>query len=343
MNMGLDHQHDDLPDTLDAVATQLQARTGAVCVWWQLTGFISVEGPDAISFLDGLTTQDLAGLPVGVARHALFLTTKARIIAPTIAYRASETCVLLELDPDLQESLLAHLKRYRLRAKLELQAAPLAVVSLVGPASEAWAGKPGWFDTAAAFGLPARSFVGDIDEASQIVAVEAPNAEIGLAEPESLDALRIELGVPALNDLLVDSMPAEVGAMELAVSLTKGCYLGQEPVARLHYRGKANRGLRQVRLSAEVPDDYFADREPGSDGYLALARASTDGQAGSGGGGGGRSVGTLTSWAHTPAGELVGLAILRREIEDGELLQLEGAAVTVLAGLQAAAPLGGSS
>lgn len=302
--------------TLSPRETRQQVHESGVCTWWQLTQLLRAQGPDTFAFLDSVSTQHLDAVELGTARFALFLTNKARIIAPTLAYRVDDECVLLELDPALVDELVPHLKRYRLRARCALEVVDLGMVSVVGPRSEEYTGD-GWFRSPA-FGAPARTFVGTRAEAAALVNDGLPAAGIHHADPEALDALRIERGVAGLGDMLVGSMPAEVGAVEPAVSLTKGCYLGQEPVARLHYRGKPNRTLRTVVLSHELPADYGADSDHSGEDYLSIVRRHD-----------GRAVGRLTSWARNADDELVGLAVLRREVDEGEQLLLAGADVNV--------------
>ncbi|MBC7644481.1 MAG: tRNA-modifying protein YgfZ, partial [Thermoleophilia bacterium] len=128
----------------------------------------------------------------------------------------------------------------------------------------------------------------------------------------------ITAGVPALSDLLLDHMPAEVGGVDLAVSLTKGCYLGQEPVARLHWRGKANRVLHQVELDSEIADDL--DIEELSLIVVAAGQAASP-EA--------KVVGVVTSWARQPDGTHVGLAVARRELDTLSLLKIAGTDVSV--------------
>lgn len=322
-------------ELLDAAATELQAHHGCACAWWQLTSFIDVHGPDAASFLDGIATQDMAGIAPNCARHALFLTSKARIIAPAMAYRASEERFLLELDPRRSEVLVTHLQRYRLRSRVDIGPLDLGAISLVGPGSAAAAaeldieghagGIPAWF-ASPAWGVDSRTMLGSRKQVHALTGELEQRGEPGMADPEALDAIRIDAGVPALNDLLVGSMPAEVGGMEHAVALDKGCYLGQEPVARLHYRGRANRTLRQVELEQDLPEEYFESLmvgdEPGGD-YLSIELPdAADDQ---------RPVGTLTSWAHRADGSITGLAVLRREVEPGQRLRMRGTPVMLAA------------
>ena len=124
--------------------------------------------------------------------------------------------------------------------------------------------------------------------------------EAGAAEvsPEAVELLRIEAGVPRFGaEMGTETMPAEAGIVERAVSFTKGCYIGQETVARLHYKGKPNRHLRGLRLSAPA--------EPGDGARL-----------------GEKEVGQLGGTAVSPALGPIGLAILRREAEPGAELSV---------------------
>jgi tRNA-modifying protein YgfZ len=114
---------------------------------------------------------------------------------------------------------------------------------------------------------------------------------------DDLEALRIQAGTPVYGREIDDRvLPAEAGLVERAVSLTKGCYPGQEPIARLHYRGHANRGLRVLGLdSGELPE------------YDAEVRV------------GGKPVGRITSAARFDGG-VVALAYVRTEVPpDAEL------------------------
>ena len=111
--------------------------------------------------------------------------------------------------------------------------------------------------------------------------------------PAAAEILRIESGTPRFGaEMGTETMPAEAGIVEDAVSFTKGCYIGQETVARLHYKGKPNRHLRGLRLSAPA--------EPGT--ALRLGE---------------KEVGRLGGVAVSPALGPIGLAILRREAEPG--------------------------
>ncbi len=113
----------------------------------------------------------------------------------------------------------------------------------------------------------------------------------------ALETLRIEAGTPAWGKEIDDRvLPAEAGLVERAVSLTKGCYPGQEPIARLHYRGHANRGLRVLRIEGPELPEHDAELRYGE-----------------------KTVGRVTSAARADGG-VVALAYVRAEVpEDAEL------------------------
>jgi tRNA-modifying protein YgfZ len=120
--------------------------------------------------------------------------------------------------------------------------------------------------------------------------------------------VRVERGRPRYGvDIDESTIPQEAALNERAVSFTKGCYVGQETVARLFYRGKPNRHLRGLRLSEDVP----------AGATLLLGE---------------RPVGNLGSAVHSPPLGSIGLALIRREAEPGATLSVgeHGASATVI-------------
>src|SRR4051794_13162125 len=189
---------------------------------------ITAEGPDASELLQSLLSNDVDAAPPGGAVYALLLTPKARVISDLELYNAGDFYVLA-CPPGRAELVQQTILRSRFRKKVEL--APSRHVVVWGDAGDAIA----TLDTPAG---PLR------------LLAERP-AE--LDPPDGWEVARIEAGIPVFGrEFDEDSMPAEAGLVERAISFTKGCYPGQEPVARLHYRGHANRGLRGVELSAPL-------------------------------------------------------------------------------------------
>jgi folate-binding protein YgfZ len=199
-------------------------------------------------------------------------------------WRRAEEDFLLLTEPGLGEVVRATLLRARLRSRCEIEAEEHRVTVVLGTAD---GGIP-----CADYGVPA----------VELVDADAPEGAEPIGEAE-LERLRILARSPRWGAELDDRvLPAEAGLEARAISFTKGCYPGQEPVARLHYRGRPNRGLRVLAITDGEPPAYDAE-------------LSFDG----------RVVGRLTSVAPDPEHGLVALAYVRREVPaDGVLALADG-------------------
>jgi tRNA-modifying protein YgfZ len=238
--------------------------------------FVRVAGPDACDYLHRMVSNDVEALQVGDACPALLLTAKARLIAPLVVWRRGGDDFLLLTEPALGEPVRAHLTRMRLRAQCEIE--------------------PEEHRSALVFGGDgiATDFPGAVE-------VLDSGLEPTLGADE-LERRRVEAGVPRWGHELDDRiLPAEAGLDVTHVDFGKGCYPGQEPIARLHYRGKANRALRVLEL-ADVPP---YDAELVHDGKV---------------------VGRVTSAVRRPDGSVVALGYVRVEVPDDARLELAHAA-----------------
>jgi tRNA-modifying protein YgfZ len=199
--------------------------------------FVRAAGPAAADYLQRMLSNEVAGLAVGEACDALLLTPKARVIAPLRVLRRAEDDFLLLTEPELGEVVRSHLVGMRFATSVELELEE-HTSSVVFGGSE---------------GIP-------IDDYGE-PAVEALDAGLEpTVEAEELERLRVAAGTPAWGKELDDRvLPAEAGLVDRAVSLTKGCYPGQEPIARLHYRGHANRRLRRLRVESDTPPERDAE------------------------------------------------------------------------------------
>jgi folate-binding protein YgfZ len=187
--------------------------------------FVRVTGPDAEDLLERLLSADVAAVQPGSACDALLLTPRARIVAPLRVHRRSAEDFLLSTEPELGETLRIQLLRARLRSRCEIEA----------ETHEAWL------------------VVGGEESLD-----ERPDGE-EISDGEA-ELARIEAGIPRWGRELDDRvLPAEAGLTETHVSFTKGCYPGQEPVARLHYRGHPNRTLRVFDIEGTEPLEYDAE------------------------------------------------------------------------------------
>lgn len=249
---------------------QIDAARTASAVAVLPRGFVRVEGPDAESHLQAVLSQDVAGIAPGSARYGLLLTPKARVLADPRVLRIGEESFLLDVDPVGADVLEKHLLRYRLRAQAEIERADdrwrlLAVTgpdaddvvqstlgSVPGPIEGDGVSGPPFALRALPIRVPRIDIVVAADDGDTLLD-RLRNAGATAVNPEAIEALRIEAGVPRLGAEADERwMPAECGLVERAVSFDKGCYIGQEPVTRLHRRGHANRGPRRLLPAAPV-------------------------------------------------------------------------------------------
>jgi folate-binding protein YgfZ len=201
---------------------------------------------------------------------ALLLTPKGRLIAPVRVWRRGQDDFLLLTEPELGEPVRATLLRARFAAKCEIEIEEHGSVVVSGEAN----------------GLP-----GEIPGTVEVLDSGVEPALDG----EELERARIEAAVPAWGkELDASILPAEAGLDETHISFTKGCYPGQEPIARLHHRGHVNRRLRVLEVDAAEPGDEIAHE--------------------------GKAVGRVTS-----AVPGVALGYVRVEVPDGTELSVGGA------------------
>ena len=239
--------------------------------------YVGVVGPDAEDYLQRMVSNDVAALAPGESCDALLLTPKARVIAPMRVLRRAADDFLLLTEPGLGETLRVELVRMRFAAKAQIELEQHTSAIVFGGDGQ---------------GIPTN------DYGEPAVEVLDAAVEPTLAE-DALEAMRIAAGTPAWGREIDDRvLPAEAGLVERAVSLTKGCYPGQEPIARLHYRGHANRGLRVLAVEGE---DL-----PAPDEELSL---------------GDKVVGRVTSAARSNGG-IVALAYVRAEVPSDAVLDL---------------------
>jgi len=180
--------------------------------------FLRVAGPDAADYLQRMVSNDVEALAVGDACDALLLTAKARVIAPLRIVRRAEDDFLLLTEPELGETVRAELVRMRFAAKAEVEPEE----------HEAWLVLGG-----------------------EEVLDERPAGEE--VSEDQLERWRIESGIPRWGREIDDRvLPAEAGLDETHISFSKGCYPGQEPIARQRYRGKVNRRLRVLDVDGHA-------------------------------------------------------------------------------------------
>jgi len=259
-------------------------------------GKLLLTGAEAAEYLQGQVTNDVESLAPGEGCYATLLTHKGKVIADMRILRADNESLLLDTEPHALPALRRNVDMYSIGRDVQLrdETAARAILSLVGPAArtpldaEPPEREHAWVE--GEHGLYVTTDLG-VDVICAAEDAEAVKTALGI-EPVGLDAaecVRIESGRPRHGlDFDADTIPQEAGLNERAVSFTKGCYVGQETVARLHYKGKPNRHLRGLRLS-----------EPGQTGDIVLL--------------GEREVGRLGSTAVSPVHGPIALALIRRE------------------------------
>ncbi|MDE3132439.1 MAG: folate-binding protein YgfZ [Acidobacteriota bacterium] len=276
-------------------------------------GKLALTGADARDFLQGQVTQDVAALTAGQGCYAAFLTPKGKMLGDLRVLDAG-TELLLDTERVALQALFNMIRRYSLGYAVELHKRTLecGLLSLIGPLADELVTSGGATPGPAEHehqmvtlgGAPARAVRTDVGidllvaapdaEAVRAAVLEAGAVAVGEAAAE---CLRIERGRPRYGVDLDDSViPQEAGLNARAVSFTKGCYVGQETVARLFYRGRPNRELRG--LSSGQP--------------LAVGTELASEQ---------RVVGTVTSAALSPRLGAIALALVRREAAVGATLR----------------------
>lgn len=283
-------------------------------------GKLALVGEQGREFLAGQVTNDTESLEPGTGCYAALLDNKGKMLGDLRVLRSVDgTELLLVCERVALQALFDVLRRAVIgwRAELQKRTIQQGLLSLVGPRAREVAGADaaglGAEEhanvTAVIAGHPVLLVATDtgVDVVCAAEAVDAVRDALGARGAVSTDEAtaelrRIELGRPRYGvDLDATVIPQEAGLNERAVSFTKGCYVGQETVARLFYRGKPNRHLRGLRLAAPAArgDELHLPAAPGS-------------------GEPGRLLGTVTSAAVSPALGPIALAFVRREAQVGD-------------------------
>jgi folate-binding protein YgfZ len=249
-----------------------------------------VKGADAPEYLQGQLTNEIEALAPGQGRYAALLDRKGHLQADMRVLHLEGTGeIWLDLEPSSADAVLKHLRTYSIGREVEIEDATgnWSIVSVIGPRALELSGFDGlgpehaqryreWDGTevlAVATDLGADLIV----RSDAAGALEQLLRDTGVSEvsEDAAEILRVESGRPRFGvDMGPEHMPAEAGIVDRAVNFEKGCYIGQEPVARLHYRGKPNRTLRGLRLSAPAETGQtlrLGDREVGHVGTACLS------------------------------------------------------------------------
>ena len=278
--MGGDDNGGMLEDTLDSPPFDGVVR---LADW----GVIRAEGPDAASFLHGQLTQDITHLDAGHARLAGYCSAKGRLLATFVVWRPQPDTVLLACSADLLPATLKRLSMFVLRAKCKLSDASeqIALHGLAGASGEGWTGANGapWAITAKGPGQCIR--LPDADGVPRWLIAATPETSLPLPP---LDAsawawMEVRSGVPRVTAVNSEQFVPQMLNLELlgGVSFQKGCYPGQEVVARSQYRGTLKRRTYMMDSgSALAPGmEVFHSGDPMQPaGRVVLAASLPDGR-----------------------------------------------------------------
>ena len=295
----------------DTTADALRAMTeGCAVVDRSERGKLALTGPEAKEFLHGQVTNDIQRLDPGSGCYAAFLTHKGKMLGDLRILDAGDE-LLLDTERVALQELFNMIRRFKLGRHVELHKRTLesGLLSLIGPDARRAAGAGELPETehahrtATVGGARVRLVATDLGvdvlcNAADTEAVAAALIAAGAAPATeaAAEVRRVETGRPRYGADLDDTViPQEAGLNARAVSFEKGCYVGQETVARLHFRGKPNRNLRGLRLSGPA--------ERGTPLRL-----------------GEREVGRLGTVVESPSHGWIALALVRREATPGDVL-----------------------
>ena len=261
-------------------------------------GRIRLGGAEAAEFLQGQVTNDVEALEPGQGCYAALLNHKGKMRLDMRILRGPDW-IWIDTEPGADSVLLKTIETYSLGRDVTWESPDECIVSLVGEADldvMPPEQEHSWVEGER--GIYVRTYAGADVIGHDLPAADAPEADA--------ECVRIESGIPRFGlDMDGDTIPQEAGINERAVSFTKGCYVGQETVARLFYKGKPNRHLRGLKLS-----------QPAQHGQpIALGE---------------RDVGRVGSACVSPTHGPIALALVRREAEPGDTVDVEGAAAEVV-------------
>ena len=280
-------------------------------------GMFLVRGGDAAEFLQGQLTNDVEALEPDAGCYAALLDRKGHMQADMRVLRLSTGELWLDTEAEAGGAVERHLRMYSIGREVAIEdvSGQWALLSVIGPAAIEVSGagplsrehsqrhyaREGVEILAVATDLGV-DVLASSNQASELGSLLASAGAVDVTEGAA-EILRVESGRPRFGrEMTTATIPQEAGIDDRAVSFTKGCYIGQETVARLHYKGKPNRHLRGLRLESPVGD--------GDEIRL-----------------GNREVGRVGTAVLSPAHGPIALAVIRREAEPGARVEVGEAAV----------------
>lgn len=246
---------------------------------------IELSGEDRAKFLHNLCTADIVKLSPGVGTEAFFLNAKGKTIDFGRIY-ATPTSLWIDLEAGRGAGLLKHLDRYLFREKVSLhdRTAEVGQIHLVGPAADVWM-RNGWpsVEYQSSLSVTEMNDEGESIQVRRVARSVVTGWDVLMPERRlatwmdrmqqagavwldegSLESLRIEAGIPRFGrEITEENLAQEIGRDSQAISFAKGCYIGQETVARLDALGHVNKLLRGIALPADAPVEAGAEVRSG--------------------------------------------------------------------------------
>ena len=261
---------------------------------------VRVSGPDAITFLQGQLSQDVDALAVGTSTWTFVLQPQGKVDGWARVTKTAADAFMLDTDAGHGEALEVRLARFKIRTAADIERSQEPCVVVRGP------DVPRADLPAGVLRLPV---VGPEVSGYDLVGPDADvPGDLEPVDPEVAEAYRIVHGVPALGrELDADTIPAEVGQwiVDVSVAFTKGCFVGQELVARIDSRGgNVPRRLRGLRLQAPAGSGTVVSAD-GPPSVITSSAVSAD---------------------HGP----IALAYLGRRVEPGDTVAVAGAPAEVV-------------
>jgi folate-binding protein YgfZ len=312
------------------------ARTAAAIVDRRDRGWVVVSGADRRSYLHGLLTNDITALQAGQGCYAAYLTPQGRMIADLWVYELGDV-VLLSMARDIKPAVLTKLDQFIFSEDVQLGdvSETFSATAIVGPRAAGMVAEATGSSEELLTALPEHGNVrvdfqgqpsivlrtSDLGEqgfdvlvaSEQLTALRERLYAAGAvdADADAAEALRIEAGVPKFHrDMDEDTIPLEAGIEARAISMTKGCYVGQEVIIRVLHRGHGRVARRLVGLTLD-------GTAPPSSGSTVKVDD--------------REIGSVTSSASSPAlGKPIALAYVHRDyVAPGTVVSVDGVAAVV--------------
>lgn len=277
----------NLQDQFDKSYFALKEDVGAI---WIERDFIKVSGKDSSSYLQGQLTQNIDSVQIGKSVLSFILEPQGKVNALVRLTKTDEQQWLLDINKGFGQGVVDRLCKYKLRMKLQIELLDWKCLGIRGPKSIEFRSKDAKDSEIYTLDSSLRTIEG-FDLVGRDV---AEPQDIAMCDPLAWDALRIEAGIPNMgSELNEKTIPAEAEINDLAVSFTKGCYTGQELVARIDSRGNnVPKKLRGIIIDStlEVPIGAVVNFE-------------------------GKKVGTISSSSYScQKQKYVGLAYLKRDV-----------------------------